>query len=53
MSFIDDNGERVILKGEYEVFINDGQPDNLTKKLYNRNSLSIKFNIDTYKKIEY
>ena len=53
MSFIDDNGERVILKGEYEVFINDGQPDNLTNKLYNRNSLSIKFSIDTYKKIKY
>jgi len=53
MSFIDNNGKRVILEGEHTIFINDGQPDEYTSQLYNRSGLKVTFTIDSSKYINY
>jgi len=53
MSFIDDSGNRVILKGEYTIYISDGQPDSLTEELYKRKTPNIKFSVSKYKEITY
>ncbi|MBN2851387.1 MAG: glycoside hydrolase family 3 C-terminal domain-containing protein, partial [Clostridia bacterium] len=53
MSFIDGNGHRVILKGDYTVYINDGQPDEYTETLYGRKALATAFTVNVPKRIDY